>query len=97
MNISIVSNLLWSVDLVGIISDDFSYSVKLDHRMIDITERSTIISSRVDFSIQPKSERLISKISTASEQKPEQDDEEGRAGRSLFNRSQWYEYITEWS
>ena len=53
--------------------------------MIDMKERSIIITSQVDFSIQPKSERLILKISTTSAHKPEQDDEGARVGSTVFS------------
>ena len=85
MKMSIIFNSLWSVDLVRIISDDFSYSVKWDHRMIDMKERSIVISSQVDFSIQPKSERLILKISTTGAHKPEQNDEGARVRSTVFS------------
>ena len=63
------SFVLWSVDLVRIISKDSSHAVKLDHRVIDMKERmrvfflfssrSIIISSRVNFSTKSALQRCF--------------------------------------
>ena len=66
-----LDDMLYSIQLALI-----SRSLKLDRLLIDEDYRVNFsIKSALERCFQPKSERLISKISTASEHKPEKDAE----------------------